>query len=536
MSFTRLVVLISVVGLCCSRGAAQTNLFTNPDFALKSDGKPVGFELSGDASYRYLGEGGRDWQTLGVALRSAKSGSAGALSQVVRGIDAAAGRWFRFTVRGLPQDDFAVADNDLYMKVEFFGENGKISYDEKAERFYPEVEQARRDMTVNGVRHEHGAAAWHTYQLDFYLPFPQVDQLRVSVGFAEGAAKTSAESDFLVNEFSLVRIPDPPGADSAAPHTAGAVVPSGKLIPLGGRWFYDAPDGVTAAPAVFDHTNADRLLYHDNVYSAPFAGNMTATLRAGEMDLLGNIVTQDRPLLDNVTVTFDATAMIMHTHGIPNHPTGKFPNYGFGDGANPNYIQEKDNTYYIPLNPTENPRHIATTLDNSNHALPMGPIGVAVNGVVFFNPFDAGSEDATDLMDLCCGHPAPDYQYHYHKYPICINSPWADNGQGPSPLIGWAFDGFPIYGPYEAANVMAKDVTGEHALNAFNIHYDNDRGWHYNVTPGKFPYIIGGYWGTEDRRDTQGPPRGMRGGFGGPGGPAGPGGPGRGPPPPPPWF
>ena len=74
--------------------------------------------------------------------------------------------------------------------------------------------------------------------------------------------------------------------------------------------------------------------------------------------------------------------------------------------------------------------------ENSNHALPMGPIGVAVNGVVFFNPFDAGSEDATDLTDLCCGHPTPDYEYHYHKYPICINSPWADNGQGPSPVIG----------------------------------------------------------------------------------------------------
>jgi hypothetical protein len=162
----------------------------------------------------------------------------------------------------------------------------------------------------------------------------------------------------------------------------------------------------------------------------------------------------------------------------------------------------------------------------------MGPIGVAVNGVVFFNPFDAGSQDATDLMDLCCGHPAPDFQYHYHKYPICINSPWADNGGGPSPVIGWAFDGFPIYGPYESANLMAKDVSGEHALNAFNAHTDADRGWHYNVTPGKFPYIIGGYWGTEDRRDMHGPPGGGGGGMDGRGGPGGPGGPDFGPPPP----
>jgi hypothetical protein len=151
----------------------------------------------------------------------------------------------------------------------------------------------------------------------------------------------------------------------------------------------------------------------------------------------------------------------------------------------------------------------------------MGPIGIAINGVVFFNPFDAQSTDATDLMDRCCGHPTPFGQYHYHKYPICVNSPWADEGQEHSPLIGFAFDGFPVYGPYESKDVMAKDVTGKDALNEFNMNYDDQRGWHYHVTPGKFPYIIGGYWGVEDSRDVQrGRPGGMGGGPGGrPGGP-----------------
>ena len=32
-------------------------------------------------------------------------------------------------------------------------------------------------------------------------------------------------------------------------------------------------------------------------------------------------------------------------------------------------------------------------------------------------------------------------------------------------------------------------------------------GWHYHVTPGKFPYIIGGYYGEVDRRGRRGPPR-----------------------------
>jgi hypothetical protein len=153
-----------------------------------------------------------------------------------------------------------------------------------------------------------------------------------------------------------------------------------------------------------------------------------------------------------------------------------------------------------------------------------------VNGVVFFNPFDANSQDASNMMDRCCGHPAPDNTYHYHKYPICVNSPWADEGKEHSPLIGWAFDGFPIYGPFESAGVMAKDVKGSGALNDFNLHWDAERGWHYHATPGKFPYIIGGYWGTEDARDKRaGRPGGGMGG--GPGNGSGPPGGGFGPPP-----
>jgi len=48
----------------------------------------------------------------------------------------------------------------------------------------------------------------------------------------------------------------------------------------------------------------------------------------------------------------------------------------------------------------------------------------------------------------------------------------ADEGKEHSPLIGFAFDGFPIYGPFESAGVMAKDLTGENALNDFNLHWD----------------------------------------------------------------
>jgi hypothetical protein len=487
-----------------------------------ADGRAAGFSTVGGVEYRYLGDPRRDSSSYGFALESARP--QGEVSCVVTDLDAAAGRWFRFTFRGLPQGNFAVSGGDLHMRVAFAGQRGRVEYDGKAKPIYDEVEQARRDLTVNGVRHAHGAEVWRTYQLDFMLPFPQVDTVTLAVGFTGGAATAPRDSEFFVDDVSLVRIPDPPG-EAGPPARPAVVAPTGPLLPLGGRWYYAARDGEATPPQRFDASNVDRLLYHDAVYSAPFAGQTTAWLKAGDKDLDGSVVTRDRLVVDNVTLTFTGDALVVHSHGIPNHPTGRFPELGFG---NPNYITEQDETFYLPVNPRVNPNHRVTDANNPNRALPMGPIGIAVNGVVFFNPFDMGSQDATNMMDRCCGHPNQDGQYHYHKYPICVNSPWSDQGTGHSALIGFAFDGLPVYGPYERAGVMAKDVTGPGALNAFNACYDAQRGWHYHVTPGQFPYLIGGFWAYEDSRDNQRPPR--RGGFG-QGGSGGPGGRMPGPPP-----
>jgi hypothetical protein len=217
---------------------------------------------------------------------------------------------------------------------------------------------------------------------------------------------------------------------------------------------------------------------------------------------------------DNVQLTFTPTHLIVRSHNLPNHPTAVFPDRWRALDGNPNYIQEQNATWYIPLEPQVNADHVSMQESNANRALPGGPIGIAVNGVIFFNPFDADSVEAIWRLDRCCGHPSPGFEYHYHKYPACVKSPWTDDGTTHSPVIGFAFDGFPIYGPYEAAGELAKD-SQNNPLNAFNIHRDEQRGWHYHVTPGKFPHLIGGYWGFADARNRHRPPRGM----GGPGGP-----------------
>jgi YHYH protein len=185
----------------------------------------------------------------------------------------------------------------------------------------------------------------------------------------------------------------------------------------------------------------------------------------------------------------------MQSQGYPNHPTADFPNSG-----NPNSIRVQEFTFRLPLEPRLAPQITR---------LPMGPIGVALNGVVFFNPFEQGGMNAVEgysevWLDSCCGHPQQTGVYHYHKYPTCVKSPFPDDGTRHSPVIGFAFDGFPIHGPYESDGVMAKDVDGSAALDACNGHSDVDRGYHYHVTPGRFPYVIGGYRGVPEASNNRG--------------------------------
>ena len=124
---------------------------------------------------------------------------------------------------------------------------------------------------------------------------------------------------------------------------------------------------------------------------------------------------------------------------------------------------------------------------NARSATPLGAIGVASNGVVFFNPsagsggnpptgfhWNAHFEDAVVDFgdDTCGGHPENTGQYHYHDtdFLTCwkANSVMAgyndyygdsqfdgDNLRHPdghSKMIGIAFDGFPVYGPYIYSN------------------------------------------------------------------------------------
>jgi len=182
----------------------------------------------------------------------------------------------------------------------------------------------------------------------------------------------------------------------------------------------------------------------------------------------------------HANISFQGDWMLVESDGIPNHPTGNFPN-----PSNPNSIRSQQLKYWIPMHPKKSAKKSVT---------PFGPIGIAINGIPLFNQYNMEGGDAVRLetFDSCCGHPDPRGMYHYHQYPSCIKSPFHDPKGKHSPIIGFAFDGFPVYGP------NGNDGKPETGLDDCNGKDDPTLGYHYVATK-TFPYLIGAYRGTPVR-------------------------------------
>jgi hypothetical protein len=152
---------------------------------------------------------------------------------------------------------------------------------------------------------------------------------------------------------------------------------------------------------------------------------------------------------------------------------------------NPNIIAESDVTFKIPLNPVMATTHTAT---------PMGPMGVAINGVPIFNQYAAGGSPLTgeiNSFDQYNGHPQQQGQYHYHAEPYYLTTK-----KGKDALIGFLLDGFPVYGPLEGTKTITNaDLDAYHGH--FAVTADFPAGiYHYHTTAAD-PYINGNqFYGT----------------------------------------
>ena len=131
------------------------------------------------------------------------------------------------------------------------------------------------------------------------------------------------------------------------------------------------------------------------------------------------------------------------------------PGYDIGPWAgNPNTPANQNFCFKITRSPQPK--------TGTKTATGLGHVGVWTNGVSIFNAKDAMSynnggiwnQDALPnegaSFDNCLGHPAPNGEYHHHVNPTCLYDDQATTIH--SPIIGYAFDGFPIYGAYAYAD------------------------------------------------------------------------------------
>ena len=127
-------------------------------------------------------------------------------------------------------------------------------------------------------------------------------------------------------------------------------------------------------------------------------------------------------------------------------------------------------------------------------------IALAVNGVPIFNALNNRGEDSHAIgeLDKWGGHCGRGDDYHYHVAPVFLN------GGDASRVVAYALDGYAIYGFAEPDGSM----PGK--LDEFNGHTTPALGYHYHVTPGRFPYIIGGYRGVPEPSNNRGLRRAAR--------------------------
>ncbi len=173
--------------------------------------------------------------------------------------------------------------------------------------------------------------------------------------------------------------------------------------------------------------------------------------------------------------------------------TGEFPikptEEAFRYDRNPNSIEGQDVRDALPRHPRR-ARHAS--------CLPMGPIGIATNGVAIFNALDAGDRDAVahEVQDRCGGHPQRDGIYHYHDIPSCLTK--GESRHRASGLVGYALDGYPIFGPrgHGGRLLTDADLDACHGTTS-KVLYEGrwQRIYHYAATL-EYPYTVGCFRGT----------------------------------------
>jgi hypothetical protein len=194
-----------------------------------------------------------------------------------------------------------------------------------------------------------------------------------------------------------------------------------------------------------------------------------------------------------LTITKQGGTRVITTNDLPTfHPTGEFPISADDDAyqvdRNPSSITEQDFTLEIDATPelADEPSCVG------------GEVGILKSGVVLYNAIDALGRDALvyEVQDDCDGHPNNN-GYHYHSASDCVLDE-LDSGTGHSKLIGWAFDGFGIYGNRgeDGEELLSADLDECHGhTHEVKLNGKKQEIYHYHASV-DYPYTVGCFRGT----------------------------------------
>ncbi len=200
------------------------------------------------------------------------------------------------------------------------------------------------------------------------------------------------------------------------------------------------------------------------------------------------------------SITNDGAYITIKTKDLPDHKSSYYASTnelyeaytgttfgGYTFNKNPNLIIEQSGTFKIPVNPKVDASHAAT---------PLGPIGIALNGVAFFNQYAGPNQPLTSEItsfDKYYGHPQQSGVYHYHVEPLYLTTVKSTK----SGLMGFLLDGFPVYGPQEEDGTVVTNsmLDDYHGHSHKTIDYPSGS-YHYHFT-NEAPYLNGsGFYGT----------------------------------------
>lgn len=222
--------------------------------------------------------------------------------------------------------------------------------------------------------------------------------------------------------------------------------------------------------------------------SGPWMSSNGTYNLASKVSADGNITWKNPQL----SVTVNGSTRVVHTNDLPSVPTGIFPilpnTTAYEYDRNPNAITAQTITLNLPANPADAARPTCVS---------GGTIGVMLDGAVLFDSVDAGGRDAVahEVQDGCGGHPQMNGVYHYHSLSPCMN--FGSPSAGTSPLLGYALDGYGIYGPFQDGKLLANsDLDACHGTtSAVQWGGQTVTMYHY-VANFEFPYTLGCYHGT----------------------------------------